>query len=63
MLRETVIEPATDGVFTFKVEPWRAGVFMVGSSNALARVKVAQSTLNKLDLSVPAYFSGNPKAP
>jgi hypothetical protein len=63
MLRETVIEPATDGVFTFKVEPWRAGVFMVGSSNALARVKETQARLNKMDLSVPPYFAERRKTP
>jgi hypothetical protein len=63
MLRETVIEPATDGRFSFKVEPWRAAVFMVGSSNALARVKETQARLNKMDLSVPPYFAEHRKAP
>ena len=57
MLREQTIEPATDGRFAFKVEPWRAAVFMVGTEQALAPVKQAQARLNGMDLSVPASFT------
>jgi hypothetical protein len=57
MLREAVIEDATDGRFSLKIDPWRVAVFMVGSEAALAPVKEAQARLNAMDLSVPAYFT------
>lgn len=60
MLREHVIQEKTDGKFTLKVEPWRAAVFMVGPEKALAPIKAAQDRLNKMDLSVPAYFTAQP---
>jgi len=62
MLREQVLEAPTDGRFTLKVEPWRAAVFMVGTAEALAKIKEAQSKLNAMDLSVPAYFATRGKA-
>jgi len=61
MLRDQVIEPATDGQFPLRIEPWRAAVFMVGTEQVLAKVKEVQTRLNKLDLSVPQYFMQQPK--
>ena len=62
MLREKTIEATTDGQFKFKVEPWRAAVFMVGTEQALAKVKEAQAKLNKMDLSPPQYLVEQVKA-
>ncbi|MBM4037583.1 MAG: hypothetical protein FJ290_03630 [Planctomycetes bacterium] len=62
MLREQTLEAPTDGRFTLKVEPWRAAVFMVGTPEALARTKEAQSKLNAMDFGVPAYFATRGKA-
>jgi len=61
LLREKKIEPATDGRFAFKVEPWRAAIFMVGAEKALAPAKAAQAKLQAMDLSVPAYFLAKQK--
>ena len=61
LLDEKTLEASTDGKFTLKVPSWGVTVFALGKPNALQPIKVAQSQLNKMDMSVPEYFTKRPE--
>ncbi|MCG3147951.1 MAG: hypothetical protein PCFJNLEI_01392 [Verrucomicrobiae bacterium] len=60
MLTEKTLEQTTAGRLKLAVPAWGVRVFLLGEPGKLHPIQLAQSQLNKRDLSVPQYFLDRP---